>query len=111
MKERQDNEHGLDWCIIEHILKVKCGKYPQAFHGGEMNGVCCKYLLQHISEIMTVIKDIASKRLQHQIDANVNRIEAHSWNSPIASNNSKTYSGPLTIHFHCSGYLDLLKKK
>ena len=47
--------------------------YPQAFHGGEMNRVCCKRLLQNIPDILDIIKDLASKRLQHQIDANVNR--------------------------------------
>ena len=72
MKQRQDNEQGLD-CIIENILKVKCGIYPQVFHGGEMNGVCCKRLLQNIPNILGFIKELASERLQHQIDANVNR--------------------------------------
>ena len=41
MNERENNKNGLD-CVIEKILKVRCNTYPQAFHRGEMNGVCCK---------------------------------------------------------------------
>ena len=72
MSDRECNEYGLD-CMLEKILKVQCRIYPQAFHGGEMNGVCCKRLLQHINEIFDIIKKIATKRLQHQIHAGVNR--------------------------------------
>ena len=72
MSDREHNQYGLD-CIIERILKVQCRIYPQAFHGGEMNGVCCKRLLQHINEILVVVKDEATTRLQQQIDAGVDR--------------------------------------
>ena len=72
MKEREDNENGLDF-IIEEILKKKCQIYPQSFHGGEMNGVCCRRLLKNIPEIMNIIKDITTQRLLSQCDVDLKR--------------------------------------
>ena len=59
MKEREDNENGLDVIIAQIFLKYQI--HPQSFHGGKMNGVCCMQLLNNIPDIMNIIKDINSK--------------------------------------------------
>ena len=61
-KDRLGDEDGLDsliTCLLGKTSKI----FPQAFHGGEMNGVCCRRLLTNIEEIMIEMKDLTMDRL------------------------------------------------
>ena len=51
---------------MENILNETAKIYPQAFHGGEMNGVCCLRFLNNVEEIMTKVSEQAYKRLKER---------------------------------------------
>lgn len=68
-KDRLTDEASLD-SLLETIL-VKYDIKPQAFHGGAMNGVCAKRLLNNAEEIMKKVETFAVERLtkgQHEND-------------------------------------------
>ena len=56
ISRREGNEDGLD-TKLEKLLEQQCKIYVQSFHGGEMNGVCCRRLLDNID---TVIENVYS---------------------------------------------------
>ena len=62
-KIRLGDEDGLD-TIIEGILNDTAKIYPQAFHGGEMNGVCCLRFLNNVEEIMAKVSEVSHERLK-----------------------------------------------
>ena len=64
-KLRIGDEDGLD-SLLEKILNKSAKIYPQAFHGGEMNGVCCLRFLNNVEEIMTKVSEQAHKRLKER---------------------------------------------
>ena len=57
MTKRVGNEDGLD-TKLEKLLEETCKIYPQTFHGGEMNGVCCRRLLDNIDILIENIHRI-----------------------------------------------------
>ena len=63
MKMRLGDEDGLD-TKIEGILNTTAKIYPQAFHRGEMNGVCCLRFLNNIEEIMAKVSEVSHERLK-----------------------------------------------
>ena len=62
-QKRIGDEDGLD-SHVEKILAETAKIYPQAFHGGQMNGVCCLRFLNNVEEIMDKVRGKASERLK-----------------------------------------------
>ena len=63
---RVGNRDGLDTKINE-IMRRRAKIVPQAFHGGQLNGVDCRRLLNEVEDVMSDIKDESRKRLQENI--------------------------------------------
>ena len=65
LKEQQqlrgNDSNGLQYLLIE-VLE-QCNIQKQHFHGGSMNGVCCRRLLDNSGKIFEKIKEITAKRL------------------------------------------------
>ena len=60
------SETGLD-SFISNLLQQTSRICPQAFHGGSMNGVCCRRLLTDIEVIMKNIKEKAIEKINNNI--------------------------------------------
>ena len=65
-KNRSCDEFGLD-SLIGNVLGKNLNIFPQAYHGGDMNGVHCRKLISNIELIMEKVKVIAMKRLDERI--------------------------------------------
>ena len=64
-KKRLGDKDGLD-TYIDQVLGDVAKIYPQAFHSGEMNGVCCKRFLNNIEEIMIQVRTKSLERLAQE---------------------------------------------
>ena len=64
-KKRIGDEKGIEYLLYEILEQSKIRK--QAFHGGAMNGVACRRLLDDIEIIFPKVRDLAHER------ANLNR--------------------------------------
>ena len=63
---RVGDKDGLD-TIINEIMRRRAMIVPQAFHGGQLNGVHCRRLLNEVEDIMKDISKEATKRLKENI--------------------------------------------
>ena len=72
-KERIQEETSLESLLDTVIMKY--GIKPQAFHGGAMNGVCAKRLLNNAHAIMAEIKTISLERFKKRNDGRCNKEE------------------------------------
>ena len=71
--KRSGDITGLD-NLLYHILDQKKIK-KQHFHGGAMNGVCCRRLLDNVKEIFDEIKNVVSDKVSQQQSKNDLEIE------------------------------------
>ena len=67
-QKRIGNEESIDTLLYKILDDAKIKR--QSFHGGAMNGVCCRRLLDHTDTIFSKIKDLARQR----INSNTTRI-------------------------------------
>ena len=73
-EDRIGDEDGIDTKINE-ILRRRAHITPQAFHGGQLNGVDCRRLLNQLEGIIEEIKEVAEERLSNNIDKFPNDVE------------------------------------
>ena len=73
MKNSKGDERGLD-SLIADILGKNLKIYPQAFHGGDMNGVHCRKLIANIEMIMDEVNKVALKRLNERMIRNTQEL-------------------------------------
>ena len=81
LKEQQqlqgNDSNGIQYLLIE-VLE-QCNIQKQHFHGGSMNGVCCRRLLDNSGKIFEKIKEITAKRLGTNIYRNLSKWKQHHW--------------------------------
>ena len=62
-KLRNGDENGMENLLLKVLEKQKIKK--QHFHGGAMNGVCCRRLLDNVDAIFEDIETIKSERVRN----------------------------------------------
>lgn len=66
--KRNKDKNGMG-ALVEAILKEVANATPEAYHGGDLNGVCCRRLLNNIDEIMRSVHVLCKRRRLEAIDA------------------------------------------
>ena len=55
MTRRVGYENELD-TKLEKLLDETCKNYPQHFHGGELNAICCKQISDNIDIVLKMLE-------------------------------------------------------
>ena len=64
-QKRSNDSNGLEYLLHEILEDFHIQK--QHFHGGAMNGVCCRRLLDNVDSIFVRIKELTISRLKTHI--------------------------------------------
>ena len=69
--KRGENAHSFE-NLLQNILN-QIGVKKQHFHGGSMNGVCCKRLLDNVVTIFNKIREIIDQKIANEERKMANR--------------------------------------